>query len=294
MNSNQIIFSVIIPTFKDWKRLQLCLEALIHQSLDKKYYEVLIVNNDPEDEFPDGFSFPENSHLLHQPVPGSYAARNLGVENAKGRILAFTDSDCIPHNDWLTNAYEYFKNEEAQRLGGRITLFFNDESHKTKAELYESVFAFDQKGNVTNKEFSVTANLFVDKSCFLETGYFDAAKFSGEDHRWNKRASRLNYTITYADDVVVKHPARQKLTSLVKKKKRVVGGYKRPQKAGRKFIYFGYIIKKYLLGFMCITMAKNDFSIREKMQVIGVVMVLFSVHITEYTHLILGGKPENQ
>jgi len=47
-------------------------------------------------------------------LPG--AARNLGVERARGTFLAFTDADCVPRPDWLVKAEEALK--DGVRLAG--------------------------------------------------------------------------------------------------------------------------------------------------------------------------------
>jgi glycosyltransferase involved in cell wall biosynthesis len=39
--------------------------------------------------------------LLFEAKQGSYAARNRGLREAKGEIIAFTDADCVPSPDWL-------------------------------------------------------------------------------------------------------------------------------------------------------------------------------------------------
>src|SRR5690606_25863401 len=96
-----LMFSVIIPVYRDWYRLQLCLNALSHQSFPRDSFEIIVVNNDPMDIAPVDFKLPINAMLLVEAKVGSYAARNAAIAVAQGAVLAFTDSDCIPEQDWL-------------------------------------------------------------------------------------------------------------------------------------------------------------------------------------------------
>jgi len=41
------------------------------------------------------------TRLLRESSPGSYAARNAGLRAAHGKVLAFTDFDCVPDRNWL-------------------------------------------------------------------------------------------------------------------------------------------------------------------------------------------------
>ncbi|AEL26817.1 glycosyltransferase [Cyclobacterium marinum] len=220
--------SVIIPTYHDWKRLAMCVDALVCQTFPKNNFEVIIVNNDPNDSIPLELILPDNMIIINESKPGSYAARNSAMKIAKGNILAFTDSDCIPDKDWLNNAYKYFKNNISDRVGGKIDLFYLADK-KTMAECYEAAYAFRQKRNVNQKKVSVTANLFVNRKVFQLIGVFDEV-MSGGDIDWNRRASLQNVSIVYGEDVIINHPARDSLEELKRKKIRVFQGIKKIQK----------------------------------------------------------------
>ena len=109
--------SVIIPTFHDWNRLQSVIDALKKQTYPKDHLEVIIINNDPEDSPPE-LDLPDNFRIISESKPGSYAARNKGISAAKGEILAFTDSDCIPYPDWIEQAVKLLM-AGAQRVAGK-------------------------------------------------------------------------------------------------------------------------------------------------------------------------------
>src|SRR4051812_118153 len=111
--------SVIIPLYRDWPRLALCIKALYEQ--DYKRFEVIIINNCEEDSIPEGFYIPENFRIITEFKPGSYAARNAGIKKASGNLIAFTDSDCIPYPSWISNAVKTFeKDPTCSRIAGKI------------------------------------------------------------------------------------------------------------------------------------------------------------------------------
>ncbi len=93
--------SVIVPVYNTARYLAACIEGLLDQDFDPSAYEILAVDNNSTDESASIIERYPRVRLLHEPKQGSYAARNRGVREAKGEIIAFTDSDCVPERDWL-------------------------------------------------------------------------------------------------------------------------------------------------------------------------------------------------
>lgn len=291
------LVSVIIPTYKDWEALNLCLEALKEQTFPREDFEIIIVNNDEPETAPPNFEIPTNGRLIHEPLPGSYSARNKAIEVAQGEILAFTDSDCIPDKRWIENALRYFRNSDAERIGGKVEVFFRNPQKKTLAELHESMFAFNQQRNVEKFKGSITANLFVYKKYFFEVGLFDGGKKSGEDFGWNRRASALGIGLIYGEDVVVKHPARASLKELAKKKRRVFGG-KNFTINSAKDVYqiLRYLprmfVRNLLPSIYRVFSSNRGFSLFEQLKIVYVSLYLYVVTVDEYFKLLFGKKPE--
>lgn len=110
--------TVIIPTYRRPKALKGCLEALKKQT--RLPDEVLVVLRNTDSEtlvFLDIF----NSNLLPLQavkvmVPGVVAAMNVGLAQASGDIISFTDDDAAPHSDWLERIETYFISDA--RIGG--------------------------------------------------------------------------------------------------------------------------------------------------------------------------------
>lgn len=151
--------------------------------------------------------------LLWQPVPGSYAARNLGIENSSGEIVALTDSDTKPNTDWIYAGVGCFT-DDVQLVAGAINVTHSNPP--TVSELFEKLYAFDQEKNVKFGH-SVTANLLIKAEVFKTYGLFDQTAKSGEDFEWTRSVTRRGALMIFCSKAVVSHPARASLSDLFKK-----------------------------------------------------------------------------
>ncbi|RAI89506.1 glycosyltransferase [Algoriphagus yeomjeoni] len=213
--------SVIIPTYRDWETLSECLKYLQNQTLSSTQFEVVIVNNEPSDLMPQDFELPPNTRVITESKPGSYAARNKGVNETTSDFLAFTDSDCAPAPNWLENGVNLLL--QFDMVGGRME-FFKPSDASDLAFIYEKKFGFNQKRNVEEKGQSVTANLFCKREVFTRIGPFSENLLSGGDFEWTKRATSSGFKMAYGEQVVVSHPSRKNIAELIRKKKRTIGG----------------------------------------------------------------------
>jgi len=290
------LVTIIIPTYHDWERLYICLEALKNQTYPAGLFEVIVINNDPNDLMPAQYKLQENFRLLSEGKPGSYAARNKGILEATGEILGFTDSDCVPHADWIENAVKKFSNDNVDRVAGNIELIYKDHTKRTWVELYESIYEFDQKRIVSVHKASVTANLFVRKELFQKVGLFDLTKMSGEDFGWNRRANLHNFNIIYGEDVKISHPSRSTFSEFVSKKRREFGGKKTARSKGFKqlvknvfylpFLFYTIVLRKnYNLFFR-----ERRLSLIDKAKVTVVNIYSYFVFASEFFKLIFGGQ----
>lgn len=215
-NLTALSVSVVVPHRGSDTRLESCLEALRRQSFPRARTEVLVVLNEkaPRD-LP--FTLRRGESVLWQPEYFSYAARNLGVINATGDIIAFTDSDTIPAADWLRHGVDAIA-AGADLVAGQINLTFSSK-RLTPAACYEKLFAFDQEKNASSS-YSTTANLFARTSLFTEMGLFDEHAHTGGDFEWTKKVVAAGARLIYAPSAMVSHPARESMTELLSKARR--------------------------------------------------------------------------
>ncbi|NEU76750.1 glycosyltransferase [Hassallia byssoidea VB512170] len=221
-----VFVSVIIPVFNDSDRLKLCLQALENQTYSKDLYEVIVVDNASQEDIKSVVSQFSQAKFAYESQPGSYAARNQGISIAKGEILAFTDSDCIPALDWVEKGVEnLLSTPNCGLVAGRIDLFFKNPDQPTAVELYESIaMDFPQERSLKKDHYGVTANLFTFKHVIDSVGRFDDTLKSGGDLEWGQRVFAAGYKQVYADDACVAHPSRHSYSQLYKRVARIVGG----------------------------------------------------------------------
>jgi len=286
--------SVIIPTYKDWFRLKYCLDALSNQTYPNDKFEVIVINNAPDDNCP--YELPaSNIKILEESMPGSYAARNTGIKNAKGKYLAFTDSDCIPSPNWLETAMIKFQKAPDTRLAGAVKIFPN-KKNPTYINKFESLFAIRQE-NFTKRNMASTANFLCKKDLFNEAGLFDGTKFSGEDHEWNLRASKLGIPLRYEPECVVLHPARNK-SQILTKTKRLLPRYLKnhaPYKSNIFLFFWGFYLIRPPYSYAK-ELIKNK--AERKLSTFEISRMLLLIYQTKFiqfiTHykLLFGGKKE--
>lgn len=91
--------SIIIPTYRPQSYIHDCLDSVAAQTLSKELYEVIVVlNGDKEPYWTELQSYQQEKadvhiRLFYSAQRGVSAARNMGVEEARGEYLCFMDDD---------------------------------------------------------------------------------------------------------------------------------------------------------------------------------------------------------
>lgn len=213
--------SVVIPVYNDHERLLHCLEALERQTYPREDYEIIVVDNNSSEKIrPHDINRYEHAKLEFEKQRGAYAARNRGIKVSKGDIIAFTDSDCRPAQDWIEKGVDNISAVPGIGfLGGKIKVVPADKNNPSSVELWECMFAFPQNRLVEERHFAATANMFTFRTVLEKEGCFRQEMLSGGDMEWGNRIYSRGYEISYSDDVVVIHPARRTLRELINKHK---------------------------------------------------------------------------
>ena len=89
--------SIIIVTYKAWDRLRKCLESISSFTGDKFSFEVVVVDNNPDDQAINEIKrYFNRFRFIHPGVNGGFAyGNNAGSQIARGKYLLFLNPDTV-------------------------------------------------------------------------------------------------------------------------------------------------------------------------------------------------------
>ena len=212
------IVSVVIPHYNDLENLRRCLHMLGQQTAPREDFEIIVADNNSACGLEAVAAVcGDIARAVAAPIQGAGPARNAAVRHARGRYLAFTDSDCLPVREWVANGIRAM--QDADMVGGGVDVIVADAGRPTPEEAFELVFAFNNKRYIEELGFSISANMFIRSEVFHAVGDFRTKV--AEDTDWGRRAVKMGYRWRYAPDVLISHPARRDWPELTRKWRRL-------------------------------------------------------------------------
>ena len=283
--------SVIVPVFDDAAALAMLLRALARQDYAAERFECVIVDNGSPEPLRVQQALPFAVRVVREPSPGSYAARNRGISQARGSILAFTDADCVPRSDWLSSAVANLQQARGPAVvAGQITVTRHGARADSAWQWHSAINDLNQRRFVNEYHFAATANLIANRIVFDQVGVFDATLFSGGDWEWGRRAWSAGVAILFAEDVVVEHPARANWESLVAKARRVTGGhFAILRRRARPLVATLILLAKITRASLARTWAEVQIPTWRRFQIMSVDLMLRFSQLGEIVRLALGG-----
>jgi glycosyltransferase involved in cell wall biosynthesis/2-polyprenyl-3-methyl-5-hydroxy-6-metoxy-1,4-benzoquinol methylase len=221
--------SAIVCTYRRGELLEQAIISLANQTLTPEDYEVIVVNNDPNDralmgtidrlrsEYFDGSA--QRLRAVVCPLLGLSHARNAGIGEANGEVLCFLDDDAIAPADWLEEMLRAFdEHPQAGVIGGHIRLKIPDPRPpdlKSGWEWYWSEFitGCSQYTEVDHWwEFPWGADWCTRRQALVEVGGFRTSYGrrgkdfgGGEEVVAAELIKRLGYTVAVLPQVEVIH-----------------------------------------------------------------------------------------
>lgn len=215
--------SVVVPVRNRSVPLARCLASLAAQTYPAAQREVIVVDNGSTEDIA-AVCRAHGATYRQEPGPGSYAARNTGILNARGSVIALTDSDCLTDSEWITEAVRLLETSRADLVGGRIVYLEPDRPLNPYEMIEQIKFPLDiQERLVTETAFAATANVICRREVFATAGLFDGNLTCLGDLEWGKRVARRGFRMRYADRAIVYHPRRSTHREILLKVQRAAG-----------------------------------------------------------------------
>ncbi len=212
--------SIIVPTYNGSKKISACLKALLAQKT-KRPFEIIVVDDGSTDNTIEVVSrFPEIK-LLRQSNSGPAVARNQGVREAQGKIVLFTDDDCIPEPDWLEEMLKPFTLATISGVKGAYKTVQKELIARFVQIEYEEKYDCLRRNKWI--DFIDTYSAAFSRDIFLAAGGYDErfSTASTEDQEFSFRLSNQGYKMVFTPKARVHHTHVASFLGYLKKKHKI-------------------------------------------------------------------------
>jgi GT2 family glycosyltransferase len=209
--------SIIIPTFNGASRIRYCLDSLSKQTAGQDV-EILVVDDGSTDDIANVVRSYSSVRLISQANAGPASARNRGALEARGKILLFTDDDCVPMPDWLEAMLEPFKDGEI--VGAKGIYRTHQKSLAARFVQIEYEDKYRLMASLPSIDFIDTYSAAFRRDRFLEmTGYDTSFPVAcAEDIELSYRMSARGWKMVFVPKAIVYHTHPATFSSYLKKK----------------------------------------------------------------------------
>lgn len=199
---DDIFISIIIPAYEAKSTIIKTLASLHNQDYGGER-EIIVVNSS-EDETKDiiHHKFPEVKVIQLEKRVFTGEAKNIGLKKARGKIMAFIDSDCRAESNWLSTILKRY-GQGYKIVGGSIgnTNFKNMVS---KAEYFLELVQLSPGSRAREVKLISTANCFIARDIFDKYGNFPIIR-KGVDMLFSHNLIEKGERILFAPEMKVSH-----------------------------------------------------------------------------------------
>lgn len=219
------MISVICPVYNDLEGLETTINSLLQQDFED--YEIIIGDNNSTDGTKEKAIEYANNHdnvkvTIEREVQTSYANRNTAIKEASGDIVAFIDADMHVYPNWLRLIDDYFKSHNVDYIGCNVHIYANENNIFSQ---YNITTGFPIRKYIEEEHFAPTCCLVVRKKVFNNVGVFNPSMVSSGDKEFGERCYSHGFKQTFAENILMFHPARCTFKELKKKSFRIGRGF---------------------------------------------------------------------
>lgn len=202
------LVTVLICTYNRVDYLKKCLDSMLEQIYDN--FEVIVINGPSTDDTEKLLKKYPFKCIQQKNKSGLSAARNLGVREAKGEIIAFIDDDAVADKNWIKSYVRKFKDEKVGGVGGTIYSEFKGKLFEYKKNQVNRFGILDKERVNTNRNewFYTTCgcNTSFRKKVLEEIGGFDEYyDYWFDETDVCVRIAKAGYKIEFEKEAIVCH-----------------------------------------------------------------------------------------
>ena len=213
-----IRISVVIPTLDRPGPLAACLAAL---AMDFPPDAETIVVADGGSNDPSSIVAPYvermRLRLIRIENCGPAAARNRGLEAARGAIVAFTDDDCRPQPGWLVALAAGVTETPPRAVGGTTHNGLPGNVYADAAQLVLNLLSRYDRAVARSERFLPSNNFAFPTEPLRRLGGFDETFRTAEDRELCRRWAAAGFALARARAAVIEHDPRLDLPAFVRK-----------------------------------------------------------------------------
>lgn len=202
------LITIIVPVKNEEKTIGKCLHSL--KSLNYPNYEIIVVNDGSTDGTEEILKQFSGITVLTTNGVGPSMARNLAIEKATGKYLAFTDGDCLIDKEWLNQLLTYFTDTTVVGVGGdqlqpKDETAFGKDVHEFFNLIAFSTDYLKTEKEVRNIRHNPTCNMMYRKAAFEKIGNFKIDLWPCEDLEFDCRLIQSGYKLIFNPQAIVYH-----------------------------------------------------------------------------------------
>ncbi len=195
--------SVVVPVRDGASVISECIEALLAGDYPETRREIVVVDNGSTDATAAAIKR-HPVRYAYEPRQGVSHARNRGIAESEGEIVAFLDADCIPVRAWLSELVRPFDDPAVGCVAGELE---HTEPHTSAERAAARMLGRWQRFAISsNPPYVVTANAAFRRSVLAELGGFDPNLSRAQDVDLGLRfGEQSDLALAFAEKALARH-----------------------------------------------------------------------------------------